>query len=55
MTSNTRLRLSAVMIIISAIYAVVVAKDPQVASAVSSGYIAVLLTTFVLSNLWKKP
>lgn len=55
MTSNTRLKLSAIMIMISAVYGVLVAQSPSVASAVSSGYVALLLTVFIVSNLGKKP
>jgi hypothetical protein len=55
MTSTTRLRLSAVMIVLSAMYAVTVAKDPQIASAIASGYVAAVVTVFVLVNVWKKP
>lgn len=54
MTPNTRLRLSAVMIILSAIYAVLIVQDRELATAVSSGYVALLLTVFVLTTLWKK-
>lgn len=55
MTANSRLLWSAVLIIISAVYAVLVARDPGVASAIAAGYIAILLTVFVLLNVWKKP
>lgn len=55
MSSHTRLKLSAVMIVLSALFAVLVASDPQTASAISTGYVAVLLTAFVLVELWKKP
>jgi hypothetical protein len=43
------------MILLSALFAVLVVRDPQVASAISTGYVAVLLTAFVLANIWKKP
>lgn len=55
MRPNTRLSLSAVIIIGSALYAVLVARDPQVAGAVASGYVAILLSVFVLVNYWKRP
>ena len=55
MTSNTRLRTSIVMIILSAMYAIVLAKDPPIASAAAVGYIAVILTGCLLTNVWKKP
>lgn len=55
MTSNARLRLSFLIIVASAAYAVLIVKDPAVASAISSWYIAVLLTIFVTINVWKRP
>lgn len=54
MTSETRLKLSGVVILLSALYGVVIAKDPSVASAISSGYIAIVLTILVLNHVWKK-
>lgn len=55
MRAHTRLTLSAAMIILSALFAVLVSQSPQVASAVATGYVAVLLTVFVMINVWKKP
>lgn len=55
MRPNARLLLCAVVIVGSALYAVLVVRDPQIASAISSGYVAVLLTTFFVINVWKKP
>jgi hypothetical protein len=55
MSSSTRLKLSVVMIMLSVFFAVLVAQNPPVASAVATGYVAVLLTFFVLANTWKKP
>lgn len=55
MTSNTRLRICVLIIILSAMYAVTVAKDPQLAAAIASGYVAVVLTGIVLTNIWKRP
>lgn len=55
MTSSARLMLSAALIVMSSVYAVLVAKSPEVASAVAAGYIAVLLSVFTLINVWKKP
>jgi hypothetical protein len=54
MTPNTRLRLSILMIFLSVCYAVLVASDRELAGVVAIGYIALLLTVFVLTNLWKK-
>lgn len=55
MNPSTRLKLSALMIFVSTIYGVVVAQDPDVAEAIALGYIAILLTVFILVNVWKKP
>lgn len=55
MTANTRLHLIAGIILVSAVYAILIAKDPALASAIASGYIALLLTVLVVLNLWKKP
>jgi len=55
MKAHTRLTMSAVMIILSALFAVLVSKDSQVASAVALWYVAILLTVFFLSTVWKKP
>ena len=46
--------LCAVMILISASYAVLVAKDLELAKAVALGYIALMLTLIVIVNVWKK-
>lgn len=53
MRSNARLGWSVAIIIVSAIYAVLVAKDPNTASALMLGYVAVLLTIFVINEVWK--
>ena len=55
MTPNTRLSLIAGIIIVSAAYAVVVRKDPSVASAIAAGYVAILVTVLSLVHFWKKP
>ena len=55
MTANNRLWLIAALIIISAGYALLVKKDPGIASAVASGYVALLLTAVFILNVWKKP
>lgn len=55
MTPRTRLALIAGLIILSAGYAVLVKRDPTTAAAVASGYVALLLTLFVLINVWKSP
>lgn len=42
------------MILLSAGYAVLVAKNVELAKAAALGYIAVMLTAIVLINVWKK-
>jgi pilus assembly protein TadC len=54
MLPNTRLILCAVIIIGSGLYALLVARDPDVASALMLGYVGVLLTIFVATEVWKK-
>lgn len=53
---NPRLRLwiCAAMILLSALYAVLVSKDLELAKAAALGYIAVMLTLLVIINVWKK-
>lgn len=55
MTPKIRLTLVGGILVMSAAYAVLVEKDPGVAAAVASGYVAILLTIFFLLNTWKKP
>lgn len=55
MTPSTRLRWSFVIVIVSAVYAILIFENPQVASAVASWYVAVLLSIFVLGEIWRKP
>lgn len=54
MKPGFRLALAALMIIGSACYGLLVAQDPGLASAVASGYVAAVLTLFVLVTFWKK-
>ena len=54
MGPNARLRWSIFMIVFSAIYALLIAKDRDLAEAAAVGYIALLLTVFVIVNIWKK-
>lgn len=54
MGPNTRLRMSLFMILFSAIYAVLIAEDRDLAEVVAVGYIALLLTVFTITNIWKK-
>lgn len=55
MTPKTRLSWVGAVIVVSAFYALLVKKDPDVASAVAMGYVALFLTAFVLIERWKKP
>lgn len=55
MRPSLRLYLTLVVIIASAAYAVTVTKDPAIASALASGYVALVVTVLVLINFWKKP
>ena len=55
MTLTTRLRMSVIIIVMSVVYAVLVGYDPDIASAVAVGYVAILLTIFALTNFWKRP
>lgn len=55
MTRNIRLGLIAAIIVFSAGYALLVKKDPSIAGAVATGYVALLLTVLLLLNVWKKP
>jgi len=55
MAPKTRLFWSAVLIVGSIVYGILVAANPRVASAIMLGYIAVLLTIFIVVDVWKKP
>jgi len=55
MTRRTRLSLIGLLIIWSAVYATLVAKDPDLARTIMVGYIGGVLTIFVANELWKKP
>lgn len=54
MLPRTRLYLCGFLIVVSAVYAVLVAEDPDVAEAVALGYIALVLTLFFLITVWKR-
>lgn len=55
MRPNTRLIWCLVVILGSSLYAVLIATNPNVASAVMLGYVAILLTIFVLNEVWRNP
>lgn len=54
-TPKARLAWIGVVLAGSAFYAVLIAYDPRVASAIALGYVAVLLTIFIVVEVWKKP
>lgn len=54
MKPKTRLILCLVVIVGSALYGVLVSRDPDVASAVMLGYVGVMLTIVVAIEVWKK-
>lgn len=53
MKANTRLTLSVVIIVGSALYGFLIIEAQQFAEAIALGYISVLLTVLVAINLWK--
>lgn len=55
MKPSTRLFWVAVIIVGSAMYAVFVSWDRQATIVVTLGYIAIVLTLFVINEVWKKP
>lgn len=55
MRHNTRLALAAIVIIGSAAYAVLVKKDPSLASAIAVGYVALLVTIITAIQIWRRP
>lgn len=55
MTPRTRLSAIAVVLVLSAIYAFLVARSPAAARTVALGYICLLLTIIVLIQCWRKP
>jgi hypothetical protein len=54
MTASYRLLLCGGLILVSAVYAVLVARDPAFAAAVAAGYVAIVVTVILVVNLWKK-
>ncbi len=54
MHPKTRLLLAVLIIIGSTAYGILVAFDRTLAAAISSGYVALLATIFILVNVWKK-
>lgn len=54
MSASLRLVLCGALILISTIYAVLVARDPTTASAIAVGYVALVVTVILIVNIWKK-
>lgn len=54
MSASLRLLLCGILILVSAIYAVLVARDPATASAIAVGYVAVVVTVILAVSLWKR-
>lgn len=54
MSPSTRLRLVAVVLLLSAVYAVLIAQDRDLAQAVAVAYISILLTIIFLISFWKR-
>jgi len=54
MRPRSRLYLCGVVIVLSALYGLLVAQAPELAHALVTGYVALLLTIFVLVEVWKK-
>lgn len=54
MKPDTRLILSAILIVGSACYGVLLHEAPKLAEALALGYIAALLTIITAINLWKR-
>lgn len=55
MARKTRLSLIGLLIVVSAVYAALVSKDPDLARTIMVGYIGMVLTIFVVNEMWKKP
>lgn len=55
MRASTRLFWCGVIIIASALYGLLIVRDPEFASAIATGYVAALLTIFIIVHVWKKP
>ena len=53
MKPNARLGWVAVILVGSAVYAILITKDPDIASAIMLGYVGVLLTIFIVNEIWK--
>lgn len=56
MTAQSRLKVCALMVVLSVLYGWVIAtQGSEVASAIGIGYVALILTGFLVVNVWKRP
>jgi hypothetical protein len=55
MSPKLRLYLCAIIVALSGAYAVLIATDIELAKAVALGYIGLILTIFLLLNVWRRP
>ena len=54
MSAKVRFIMSFLIILVSLAYAMLLAVDAELASAISLGYVAILASVFFISNVWKK-
>lgn len=54
MTTQHRLCVGLGVVVLSLGYGVLVVLDPEIASAIAAGYVAIVLTALILSNFWRK-
>lgn len=55
MLPKTRLYLCGFLLVISALYASLIAVNTAVATAVALGYVAVVVTIMLALNVWRRP
>lgn len=55
MRPKTRLWLCALVIMASAGYALLISKNSELARTIMLGYIGLVLTVFVVNQVWRKP
>jgi hypothetical protein len=53
MSARTRLWLLFFLVVISAGYAVLIKKDPNLANSIASLYVAFLLTLLTVNHVWR--
>lgn len=55
MRPKTRLLLCAIVIVGSAGYALLITKNSELARTIMLGYIGLVLSVFVVNQVWRKP